>query len=785
MASNSTTSDLQIIAGIAVKIAGSETRYTASKSQPELLGLIAAKLVALSGNNRPYSTLSEPDLIAIWRDGMIGQSGSTGYTAYISTNDTELLQVIAGSLGVTTASVVSGNATLSASIIAGTMSNPVTGAVDQIFTDSATLVWKNAILAAGGSVTTGQQTAVDTFVKSAKTNGYWNNLLDVGPLAGSDLTSAKVKLKNYSGTGTSVTATNFVSGDYSVTAGLQGASTKFLDTGFNYQTFGSASLLGMSTYINDEFITTSGSGEYVMGRDNGQAAPYLAFYSLNIGGQTVFGGGSTFNINNGGGQMGRGLYHYARSSLSAAAAYLNGHKYASSASTITDSATKNVTHAIFKGGGGSSAYLVRRVSFYAIDDGLMGDTKAALFGADVQQLQRDLGRIVPAAYPIRFVPHMGQSLASGTQGSPALSTTQPYQNRMLLSYTAGIPSGTAATSYPWTFAPLREISQETLASGCSNLVSQLWRADHASDASRDVVIGNYATGSSAYSVLKKGGTGLNYAEMITEITGVKTTALDYGTSLAVPYIAVVHGENDAASSTYQTDIETWQSDAESDIKAITGQSGTIPMLHSQPSAWTSTGNLNAATGLSHLAILAAYEANPTKSVLVCPKYIFTYAADGLHLVNTSYRWLGEYYAKAANAINRGQTWTPLRPSNIARSGAVITVTMAGGVGNLVLDTTAVSDPGNSGFEWTQTGGTSRTIASVAVSGSDTVTITLSGDPGAATNMRVRYAYTGTAGNAGGPTTGPRGCLRDSDTSVTSRNSYTLYNWCVHFDKVTL
>jgi hypothetical protein len=69
---------------------------------------------------------------------------------------------------------------------------------------------------------------------------------------------------------------------------------------------------------------------------------------------------------------------------------------------------------------------------------------------------------------------------------------------------------------------------------------------------------------------------------------------------------------------------------------------------------------------------------------------------------------------------------------------------------------------------------------VQVTGSDTVAITLAATPTGA-NKRLRYAYTGVPGNAAGPTSGPRGNLRDSDATP-SLYGNPLYNWCVHFDK---
>ena len=98
---------------------------------------------------------------------------------------------------------------------------------------------------------------------------------------------------------------------------------------------------------------------------------------------------------------------------------------------------------------------------------------------------------------------------------------------------------------------------------------------------------------------------------------------------------------------------------------------------------------------------------------------------------------------------------------------------------LVMDTTLVSDPGKNGFAWADDGPSTPTIESVVITGPDTVVITLSAAPTGA-KPRLRYAFTGVSGALGGPTTGPRGNLRDSDATP-SPEGYKLYNWCVHFE----
>jgi hypothetical protein len=240
---------------------------------------------------------------------------------------------------------------------------------------------------------------------------------------------------------------------------------------------------------------------------------------------------------------------------------------------------------------------------------------------------------------------------------------------------------------------------------------------------------------------------------------------------------------------YAANIRQWQVDYEADYKAISGQSAGIPMFHSQPSCWTAVANVNSATGISPYQILSEYETNPTKTVLVCPKYFLSYQpADGVHLLNTSYRLLGEYYAKAYyQHVVKGIPWSPLRPTTIQRTGAVITVTFSGNVGNLQFDTTNVTDPSGAtatkGFEYTDSAGGSiyTRIASVALSLPNQVIVTLTADPSANTGKTLSYAYTGTPGQLAGPTTGPRGNLKDTDTT-TGQSGTALPNWCVHFTK---
>lgn len=163
--------------------------------------------------------------------------------------------------------------------------------------------------------------------------------------------------------------------------------------------------------------------------------------------------------------------------------------------------------------------------------------------------------------------------------------------------------------------------------------------------------------------------------------------------------------------------------------------------------------------------------------MVGPKYMLDFLSNnGGHPTNVAYQRMGEYYAKAyRRVILEGGTWEPLRPISVSRTSNVITVRFIAPVLPLAIDTTRVALRTNYGFEYSGP----ETITSVALSGSDTVAVTLSAEP--TTAGRIRYAYTANLPSISGRLTGPRGNLRDSDTTP-SRYGYSLHNWCVHFDE---
>ncbi len=740
--------------------------------------LPAAPTITITGST---ATITHPDATAkiyYTTDGTTPTGASTLYTGAISLTGGTTVTVKA----VAYVAPASGPASTTAAI-----------------PDADVSAYTSNVATAGGTMTSARQTAISTFITSSKAHGTWAHLLDVWAPATDAFTGALVKVKAYTGTGSSVTNTGFVAGDYTPATGLLGASGKSLDTGFNYATYGS-SVAGYSFYAMDDYANVGGAGlGYITGTGGGISGDLRNLYQ-NFSANLCYTGRNQY-IYFGGNAVSRNLIHLERSSLTNAVFYINGVSVGTDTGTMT-SAPQNLTARIFGAISSTTPLTISPYTghggFFAIDDGGMTATQAANFYADVKALMTALGRSPKSTAQARFALTTGQSLGVGSNSTATLSITQPYTNRQV-SVALGGGTGTPNPHYALTLPPLVEGLQvagayESIGAGMANQQASLWRVDHAGDATRDLIVSNAAVGSTTIATRTSKAAGSIYNVSLQEISDAMAVAPDYYSGgFKVAGINQVDGESDATSSTFAADLLTLWNQYQTDIQALTGQTGAIPMLYSQISAWTAVGNIDAATAVSPIQQLAAYEANPTKLVLVGPKYIFTYGTspNDVHLTSAGYRWLGEYYGKVWDAVvNRGGTWSPLRPTNITRSGATITVTMTSGTGtsgvaggSLVLDTTTVSSPNGAadGFEWNQTGGTAQTISSVSVSGA-TVTITLTGDPGTGSTNRLRYAYTGTAGNAGGPTSGPRGCLRDSDAAVGSSDGNNLYNWCVTFDK---
>ena len=750
----------------------------------------------LSGSVTGYQTIAAAltagktfygTVVAVDGSGVPTGAWETGLYTYSATNTVKRTRIDSSSNSGAAVSWGAGNKQISISLTARQF-------VDVLEPTKETATLEGAIRASGGTMSPMETRAHDRFVTSAKRAGYWDKLIDVGTFSGGTLASAMIKLK-FPASGV-MTPTAFVDADVTVSGVVGNGTTKWINTNTSFSELPNTGDSGMAVFLTKEL---GGGYAQLMGLNAGGTPQY----ALRWTGESVHtleaimngSGATTGYTNKRRAKMAVGLHHAERTG-DVINMYCGGLISSTAASTFTYSSSNNPI-ALFSEVGGSWA-AAATIGMFVLTDGSMTPTDAQSLSDHCNALMSALGRVAIQERPANLVPIIGQSLAVGAQGAPALTTTQPYLNLAAESLAAGNPADTRPTFWKGdgdsyqigALTPMVEMGVETIATPGANFVSAASRAG-SGGATNDVTSINLGLGATDYAGMKRG-TAV-YANCVASAKVALGAAALYASGPPrVPAVWCVHGESDADSNTYQTDIREWQANYEADFRAITGQAEGVPMFHSQHSSWTSSANINSDRAKAPYAILAEHEANPTKSVLVCPKYPFVHdAGDGVHLTNVGYQKLGELYGKAHyQHVVMGVQWEPLRPISITRSGAQIDVVFTGNVGNLVFDTAAVTDPSGAsntkGFEYkdnTKADSARYTsISSVALLNANTVRVTLAADPGAAAGKLLSYAYTGTAGNNGGPTTGARGCLRDSDTTVGPTSGATLSNWCVHFRK---
>lgn len=336
---------------------------------------------------------------------------------------------------------------------------------------------------------------------------------------------------------------------------------------------------------------------------------------------------------------------------------------------------------------------------------------------------------VPA--PFFWIPSTGQSLATGYGTQTTRSTTQPFSNKMLID-SLGIASGYVITN---PNAPTLSLQPLTCpAHGAQGTMGNLAAyPENAFGENLDVALANQlsylsqkfnyqaiwqigpsmlAQGGQPMTVIQKNGTGNAYAASLYELNAYKRLL---GFSPLCPGVILTHGENDAIPPTntlagYLAQLQALQSNYQTDISAITGQTTTIPLYmtqqHSQPFSL-------AGLPFTSAAMFQAFLSNPSLFVLVGTKYQLFPTPDSLHQTEDGYRVLGEKIAQAIFWPRiYGQPWKPLYPTAVSRSGTTVTISLYVPVAPLVFDVTRGQPhqsgqfamwSGGQGFEfWDQT-----------------------------------------------------------------------------------
>lgn len=417
-----------------------------------------------------------------------------------------------------------------------------------------------------------------------------------------------------------------------------------------------------------------------------------------------------------------------------------------------------------------------------------------LFGVNPPQLRKHHHTVTQTDWNFTLV--QGQSLSRGwdfTQ-TPALSTTQPYNNMAMPEPNWPSDGSTKFTpcverqEYPWT---------ETICSGSVNQVSFLleqalkpwenWKHDQ--------VIACNGVGGARIDEINKGTSPWNLGMAL--VKAAKRIADDMGETIAVHGTHWVQGESNNYINPpgdpedyiwYKAMLIAVKNDFNVDVAALTGQTDRIPLFTYQVTSHAGTND--AQVGVTHwpAAAIGQWKASLEDDEIVCvgPIYQFSFS-DGVHMDNHGYRHMGHYYAKAYYEWNINQRkFLPLQPTQIKRiSPNHVDITFHVPYPPLVFDTDLVLATPDYGFTVQNADDSLIDIVSVNISSPTTVTIiTRDNIPDdAIVSYARRVTHLGMKGPAGRG--GSRGNLRDCDPTLALDNGpdgkpYPLYNWSVCF-----
>lgn len=389
----------------------------------------------------------------------------------------------------------------------------------------------------------------------------------------------------------------------------------------------------------------------------------------------------------------------------------------------------------------------------------------------------------------------GQSLSVGAQGDEVFSTWTERPDDALMfdgDETIDIRMGLPTLGGEFTvldtdtltgFQPL--IAKEGQGNGSRGETVGEAIAEHISALTRKNGV-QYRTlwiapglGGTAYSGLAQG-TG-PYNNMLAAVTRAKELAEALGWSVVVDGQIILHGGADSSNTGYEADLIEWQNDAETDLKAITGQVQDIPFFMTQNSSF-----YGSTTGTEAAKAFVSASENSAKHYLLGAHYpaLDLYASDILHFQGVGYRVLGETFAPAITNILFGAAdWECLKITDASRSGTTVTLTYHVPEGPLTIDTSLISERDTAGFRYFDGSGevvvSSASVTDAGNDGTGIIELTLGNTP-SGTGERVDYALDGHSGTrtlAGVP----RGNVRDSagGSRKSKYDGRRLDNWAIH------
>ncbi|HIB0708715.1 TPA: hypothetical protein ACWS0B_005425, partial [Klebsiella pneumoniae] len=386
----------------------------------------------------------------------------------------------------------------------------------------------------------------------------------------------------------------------------------------------------------------------------------------------------------------------------------------------------------------------------------------------------------PIAKAVNHTLGYGQSLSIGATATTIISSSQPYSN---ITFSTG---PRAANNDVSSQKPLVEDNTspapdggtnrgETFCSGMANYALTLAAIDNGIIPSTHVIFASTAgKGGTKLANLIKGTAWYN-DHFLLHVTGQYALNNDS----AVHIIPIAQGETDidqsppTTAAAWRAMAEQFQIDAESDIKAVNGQTSPVFVQFSQCSYKAA---LSPNICLSQLDLVQKNK----KFRLATPQYHLPRASDGTHLTNVGYKWDGAYRGRDYKELMfDGIESQYINPVSATLRGKTLTLKFDRiRVLPLRLDNEKLAATTDYGFRVNDSNGKVNIISSSGAD--DTVVFELATIPVGNTVVRYALDYLGEGLNI---VNGASGNLRDSDTSFITINNvnYPMFQVAPHFE----
>jgi hypothetical protein len=249
--------------------------------------------------------------------------------------------------------------------------------------------FNDRVVAAGGSLTSTERSALVTLIDDLNDAGIWTKMKAIYPMVGASAAACAQNLQSSSFTGSFSAGWTFAS-----TGVTPNGTSAFMNTNLQPSTQLAAASTHVAYYSRTSTTTTNGVeiGSWILAYANGIelalnrniAIPktYLTINST-----------STFVVN-AGNQVASGLFIGCRTSSNSATLYKNGTSIGTNTNTaVTSLSTFNIYIGAANDFGTAGAFSNKQCAFASIGDGL-NDTQASNFYTAVQAFQTTLSRNV-------------------------------------------------------------------------------------------------------------------------------------------------------------------------------------------------------------------------------------------------------------------------------------------------------------------------------------------------------------------------------------------------------